>query len=245
MWEDNMWEDNMSEADCDEDGGYFANIDYENEQREGRRVKSMYNKIRKEENRKKQLREQHQCIQDLKFEIYKLNTVIDNLNKQLKDIKVKYEQTVDIINNPDALLKQQYDLINSLDLQLNEKDKVLAYYEDLLKLKPQSAKAMVELMKTYNARMKSMEDKIDSLADSQMKEFEKRCKEFYSSDEHQKEFAINELYDLKKQFNDPRNQEILSCNSDPYGEFDEDCVTVNKINEIIDNRVKWLKGNKK
>lgn len=61
---------------------------------------------------------------------------------------------------------------------------------------------------------------------------------------NQNKKAIEQLEKVKEKLNDYDIQDILSSSSDPYGEFDENCVTTEKINKIIDNQINELKGEK-
>lgn len=82
----------------------------------------------------------------------------------------------------------------------------------------------------------------DKEIEEKMMSFEKRCQEYYKSDEFKRDFAIQELEKVKELLLDEYKKYPIvydKTNDIVAGALDRD-----KVNEIIDQQIKELKGEK-
>ena len=82
----------------------------------------------------------------------------------------------------------------------------------------------------------------DKEIEEKMMSFEKRCQEYYKSDEFKRDFAIQELEKVKEVLLDEYKKYPIvydKTNDIVAGALDRD-----KVNEIIDQQIKELKGEK-
>ncbi|MGN1200869.1 MAG: hypothetical protein ACI4R8_01205 [Candidatus Caccovivens sp.] len=95
--------------------------------------------LNQQDKRIKELEEELRIVQYYKTETnkfdYELRKENQQLKQQLKEKDEQLKQAKEIINNPNTLIFQQEELINSLNKQLKEKDEELNRYAELFEMK--------------------------------------------------------------------------------------------------------------
>ena len=153
----------------------------------------------------------------LAMKIYEKNIVLKV--QQIADLEAKLAE----YDHIDEIMINAGKKIKDLQKQLAEKDKEI---ETLIKLKAK------EMGKSLYGVVGSLAKIINESVDMAKAHQDKIA------------FAVEQLEKVKEKLNDYDIQEILSSSSDPYGEFDENCVTTDNINTIIDNQINQLKEGK-
>ena len=166
-----MSDDYMSEADNEMDGGYFADLEYEYQQKEIRRQEDKENKAKKEENRKQQLLEQNKCIENLKAKLERKNQQINQLKQQLAEKDKEIERLKEITIFKDS--RNMTTKINGVDF--SDEQIIILQNLDILKKYDQSQLAIQELEKVKDFAFENTMLGIETVAvinqiDQQIKE---------------------------------------------------------------------------
>ena len=183
---------------------------------------------------------------------------IQELKQQVNDWKQRFESSEErnkqLTDNGVKALELKNEKIRELKKQLAEKDEQIkrriAVYEkqfieqtnENCELKQQLAEEDKEVkqLKLDLGMFKSVNEFLNRYGIEKAREVLLQTEKTKNQDKIS--FALEQLEKVKEKLNDYDIQDILSSSSDPYGEFDENCVTTDKINQIIDQQIALLKG---
>lgn len=196
------------------------------------------------DNQQSEIQELKQQLATIQLENKTLKEFADKLDEEFgknvePTLSEKADNIIALYRTNKKYCEITYEKIKELKQQLEEKEKIIFYYENLIKKKPETAYEMCELLKPYEIKLRKYELKCKNI-DEQMKAFEKRCQKYYNSDEYKKDFAIQKLENIKKLLlEESKRYPIVYDITDDLvgGAIDKD-----KTFEIIDNQIKKLKG---
>lgn len=115
-----------------------------------------------------------------KKKIKKLKQQLDEKDKEINSLIVDYEKRI----------SQEQELMSNMEHRLVEKDNLIEYGKEEIRKRNKRIDEIVERdKKLFAEKDKEIEEKMMS--------FEKRCQEYYKSDEFKRDFAIQELEKVK------------------------------------------------
>ena len=154
-----------------------------------------------------------------------------SLDKKFLEAQMLYEKKIKDLEAKLAEMTEKYNACQEarkLEIEFNKQDK--AELKQQLAEKDKEIESLITDLQKALALIKEGREIVD-LNDKALER----------TDQDKISFSVEQLEKVKESLNDYDIQEILSSSSDPYGEFDENCVTTDNINTIIDNQIKQLK----
>ena len=138
-------------------------------------------------------------------------------DKEIKSLIVDYEKRI----------SQEQELMSNMEHRLVEKDNLIEYGKEEIRKRNKRIDEIVERdKKLFAEKDKEIEEKMMS--------FEKRCQEYYKSDEFKRDFAIQELEKVNTILYESHYKKI----GNKY------YATLEDIENVIDQQINDLRGEK-
>ena len=169
-------------------------------------------------------------------EWYDFLKCVEEKTKENDKLKQQLEQANEIINNPNTLIAQQQELIESLNKQLDERGKQLADKQNTI---DEINKEFVQAVHDWKA-LCAEKDKELAYMTKQAKKFNNEAQKYYEDaycNNFQNQKAIAELEKVKEKISKLPITDILDTD---YGGFKK--IYQTDAMSIIDRQIKELKG---